>query len=148
MASPNNTTASYPMRRRKNVFRHNNWLKIENSAFFIPKAVECTNAGVAIFESVLLWKAIFRLCYWIEHFLALERSKLHFQECTLSEMKFTFLQSPRMFRPISLTNDIVPHYDWLKTTKPRPFVADHLCYKKAVFSQFQPVVLQRDISAT
>lgn len=46
--------------------------------FFMSKAVGCRNSGVSNFEPVVLQKYIFWLFHWIQIFLALRRSKLHF----------------------------------------------------------------------
>lgn len=45
-----------------------------------------------------------------------------FSSGTLSEIEFAFRQSPRIFHPIRLTQDVVLRYDWLQTSKPRLLV--------------------------
>lgn len=57
------------------------------------------------------------------------------------KMKLAFPQRFQSFRPIRLLKDIAIRYHWLKMAKPRLFVADHLCRRKAVFTEFVPIRL-------
>lgn len=50
-----------------------------------------------------------------------------------------------MFSSMRSQKDIVLAYDWIEVAKPRLFVADRLRDKNTEFSEFVPIVLQREI---
>lgn len=47
-----------------------------------------------------------------------------------------------MYRSVRLPKGL--RYDWLKIAKACLFMTDRLCHKSAEFSEFEPIMLQRE----